>query len=162
MFSAKDLLGPQVGFPSTKSERPRPLLAAAVIAVASALLVYVAARSVSGPLVVDGARGRTEVPAGAVVLATVFGAASAWFIARLAARSTRPRPVAACLFGAGLVLSSVPPVLGATTASTTTWLLLMHLVVAVPLVAAAWRLLNSRPANGRPADSRPASGLTAS
>jgi hypothetical protein len=44
----------------------------------------------------------------------------------------------------GLVLSSVPPLLGATTGSTAAWLLLMHLVVAVPLVRAAVRLVGER------------------
>lgn len=121
-----------------------PLREATLVALAAALLTYATARAVSGPLVVDGPRGLTAVPAGAVVLGTLVGTGSAWLLALLAARTPRPRTVLAGSVAGGLLLSSVPPLLGATTGSTSTWLLLMHLVVAVPLVRAAVRLVDDR------------------
>jgi hypothetical protein len=113
---------------------------AAAAAVVAVLLTYASARAVSGQLLVDGPRGPTAVPVGAAVVATVAGALAAWAVARLSARTARPRSVFTVVIAAGLVASSVPPVTAATGA-TTAWLLLMHLVAAVPLIPAGWRLL---------------------
>lgn len=114
---------------------------AAAVALVAALATYAVARAADAPLLVNGPAGVTEVPAGAVALATVTGALAAWAVALGSARTARPRTVFTTVIGLGLLLSSVPPVVGATTGSTTRWLLLMHLVVAVPLVTAGWRLL---------------------
>lgn len=94
----------------------------------------------SGDLVVEGPAGEMPVPVGAVVFATLVGGLGAWGLAWLAGRTRRPRTVLVGLVVLGLGLSSIPPVTGATTATTAGWLLLMHLVVAVPLVGLAWRL----------------------
>jgi hypothetical protein len=110
-------------------------------ALAAALATYAGARIANVPLLVDGPSGTTEVPVGAVVMATAIGAVAAWVVSRGALRTARPRVVFVGVVGPGLVLSSVPPMTGATSGSTAGWLLLMHLVVAVPLITAGWRLL---------------------
>jgi hypothetical protein len=146
MFSAKDTSS--VDHPTNERDAAEPqsfrfraVLLATSLALIAALTTYAVARGVSGDLIVNGPDGETAVPVGAVVFATVLAGLGAWGLAALAGRTPRPRPFLAGLLGLGLVLSTVPPVSGATTATTAAWLLLMHIVVAVPLVGLVWRLV---------------------
>lgn len=115
----------------------------------AALVTYAGARADGVRLVVHGPRGDTAVPLGAVVAATVVGIAAAWVVTRLAARTGHPRTVFAGIIGTGLVLSSLPPATAAVDGATTGWLLLMHFVVAAPLVTAGWRALPERAEDDR-------------
>ena len=147
MFSAKDT----VATPATDDRATttgttlRAVLVATAVALVGALGTYAIARAVSGDLVVDGPTGATPVPVGAVVVATVVAGFAAWGLSVLARRTSRPRTVLVGLLALGLLVSTVPPLSGATTTTTAAWLLLIHLVVAVPLVTLAWRLVQ-RPA----------------
>jgi uncharacterized protein DUF6069 len=101
-------------------------------------------------MVVGRGDGPVAVPLGAVAVATVAGGVAGWGMAVLAARTSRPR--AAFLAGvvAGLVLSTVPPLAGATDTVTAVWLLVLHAVVAASIVpplatALPWRQSTSGP-----------------
>lgn len=122
---------------------------AAATALVAALATYAGARLTGAQLLVDGPTGTTAVPVGAVAMATALGAVAAWAVTRASMRTARPRTVFAGVIGLGLALSTVPPVTGATTRATMGWLLLMHLLVAVPLITAGWRLL-ATPAGTQP------------
>ena len=87
----------------------------------------------------------TQVPWGAVLMATAAGALAALVLVRVANRTTRPRLTFAVAVVAGLALSCVPPVQAATTTRTALVLLVMHLIVAIVLVPPAARLLQPLP-----------------
>jgi hypothetical protein len=114
------------------------------VALALALATYGVARVVSGDLLVSGREERTPVPWGAVAAATVMGGIAAWAVVTAARRTRTPRATFLALVVLGFAVSAVAPIAAATTATTVAWLLLLHLVVAVPLLAVGWRLV-SRP-----------------
>jgi len=84
----------------------------------------------------------TQVPWGAVLMATAAGALAALVLVRVANRTTRPRLTFAVAVVAGLALSCVPPVQAATTTRTALVLLVMHLIVAIVLVPPAARMFS--------------------
>lgn len=94
------------------------------------------ARWLNGPLWISGPNGVTAVPVGAVILASLVGVVGTVVLVRVASRARRPRRVFLMLVGAGLLISSLPPIQAATSASTTLWLLLLHIAVAAPLIPA--------------------------
>ena len=147
MFSAKD---ERAGARTTRVVEARPtavrrLLLALGMALTAVLATYSVARSISGDLLVHGRGGSTPVPGGAVAAATVAGGLAAWAIVGVAGRTRTPRATFVGLVVVGLALSSAVPVAAATTATTAAWLLLLHLVVAIPLVAVGWRLVPGAP-----------------
>lgn len=131
--------------PATMSRVPRrAFLVATAVALTAAGATDFIARRVSGELLVVGPDGVVAVPRGAVGIATIIGGVAAWAIAVRAARARRPRQAAGVLLGCGLALSCVPPVTAATTNTTAAWLLLLHLVVAAPLVGVTWHVAGRR------------------
>lgn len=91
----------------------------------------------------NGRDGETPVPLGAVAIATVAGALAAWALVRVARLTRVPRATFIALAVVGFAVSGIAPVAAATTAATAGWLLLLHLVVAVPLVAVGWHLVRT-------------------
>lgn len=83
----------------------------------------------------------TQVPWGAVLLATAAGGAAAYGLVRLAQRTARPRRTFTVAVAAGLVLSSFLPVQAANTTRNALVLLAMHLLAAAFIVPPAARLL---------------------
>lgn len=122
---------------STKQKR---LVRATVTAMGATALCMLAVHLSGLDLAVRGrdASVPTQVPLGAVLLATAAGGVAAYLLVRLAARSARPRRTFAVAVTAGLALSCVPPVQAASTTST---VLAMHVIVAAVIVPPAARLL---------------------
>lgn len=114
---------------------------ATLVALAAVMVAYQLMRALVGDLLVNGPRGVVAVPLGAVVLATLAGGVAAWVLATTAGRTRRPRFWFAFSVVVGLLVSSVPPLTGAATTSIGACLLLLHAVVAVPLVAGGWAAL---------------------
>ncbi len=83
----------------------------------------------------------TTVPLVVAVFATVVAGGAALAIAALAGRTRHPRVVFLSIAGIGLILTSVPPLTGATDTATAAWLLAMHAIVAVCLIPITWRAL---------------------
>jgi hypothetical protein len=144
MFSAKDSAvrsgTEQLGVVPRAGRR---LLPATAVALVAALGTYVVARITSGDLLVNGREARTPVPWGAVVVATAVGGLAAWAVVRIAGRTRMPRATFLALVVVGFAVSAAAPVAAAVTATTAAWLLLLHLIVAVPLVVVGWRLVRS-------------------
>lgn len=140
MFSAKqtEIATPARSATNSKRILNRAFLMAALVALVAVTCLYELSSALHGEIVVDGQRGATEVSIGPVILATALGALCALGLAWGALRTPWPRRVLVLAIAAGLVLSSLPP-LAATTSASTLWLLAMHVVVAVPLVAWALR-----------------------
>ncbi len=121
---------------------------AAVAAVASCYLVAV----VTGAELTVALAGTppTEVPFGAAVFATAIAGVAAYLIALLVRRTSRPRRTFLLITLTGLALSAVPPLQAAANGSTTTWLLVMHVVAALALIPA---LATALPVDRRRQDS---------
>lgn len=114
----------------------RPLLVASAAAALADLALWGVARTTGADLVIDRSGTAVPVPAGAVVLATLLGGLATAGLARVAARTPGPRRTYLSLCGAGLVLSTAPPLLSSTTTGTALWLVAMHAVAAALLVPA--------------------------
>lgn len=119
-------------------------------AMAASSLCLLTAQLTGPGLVVHGREvsGPTQVPLGAVLLATAVGGVAALVLVRLANRTRRPRRTFAVTVTAGLALSCLPPVQAAATTRTALVLLTMHLIVAVLVVPPAARLLRPSPPSG--------------
>jgi peptidoglycan/LPS O-acetylase OafA/YrhL len=78
-----------------------------------------------------------------VVSATLVGGLAAWAVVRIAGRTRRPPATFTALVVVGFAASGAAPVAASTTAATAGWLLLLHVVVAVPLVAVGRRLIRT-------------------
>lgn len=82
----------------------------------AASLCWLAAQLTGPGLSISGrASSPTQVPWGAVLMATAAGALAALVLVRVANRTTRPRRTFAVAVIAGLTLSCAPPVQAATT-----------------------------------------------
>lgn len=112
------------------------------LAIVMSLSVYLMARVAGDPLAVASqpqGDDYQQLPLGAVVIVTVVAGVVAAGIAWLAKRTPAPLTVFLGLSIIGFLLMLYPPLSSADQPSTTAWLIVMHVSVAVPIVGALAR-----------------------
>ncbi len=131
--------------PNEQANLARPAAIGTSIAIAAVLTIYVLARGVDDPLAVSQGDAVAEtIPVVVAIGATIVGGGMGAILATVARRTQRPQRTLLVAAGIGFLVSLVPPFQAAAQTSTALWLVAMHAVTAIPVLATLHTALPSR------------------